>query len=377
MVFAVALSAALMVLLRARAVTGDTPMMTNAPAVAAAATNSNPAAVMTALFGDPVIAKGKGVEIKESQLDEVVTGLKAAAAARDQAIPPEQLTAIKAQMLDRLIQIQLLAQKATAADKAEGQKKTDEQLKAYVEQAGSQTNFDAHLQAAGMSESELRSKISQEITAMVTLQRELGISISDAEARAYYTNHPADFEVPEKVHVRHILLFTIDPTTHAPLPADQQAAKRKQIEDILKRARAGEDFATLAKEYSEDPGSKDDGGELPAFARGQMVPEFEAAAFSLTNNQISDVVTTQYGYHIIQLLDKIPAKTLTLTDKLPLSDMTVADYIKEKLAQQKMATVAPPYLVKLTQSADVQILDPDLKALIDAQTNAPVAPPAQ
>ena len=74
------------------------------------------------------------------------------------------------------------------------------------------------------------------------------------------------------------------------------------------------------QQYSEDPGSKDNGGELPAFPRGQMVPEFEAAAFSLTNNQISDVVTTQYGYHIIQLLGKTPAKKLALTDKVPMTD---------------------------------------------------------
>ena len=73
---------------------------------------------------------------------------------------------------------------------------------------------------------------------------------------------------------------------------------------MLKRARASEDFATLAKTYSEDPGSREDGGELPEFPRGQMVPEFENAAFALTNNQISDVITTVYGYHIIKLLDK-------------------------------------------------------------------------
>ena len=87
-----------------------------------------------------------------------------------------------------------------------------------------------------------------------------------------------------------------DQTTGAELPEDQKKAKRKLADDLLKRARAGEDFAKLAKEYSEDPGSKEKGGEYPPFPRGQMVPEFEAAAFSLNTNQVSDVVTTSYGY---------------------------------------------------------------------------------
>src|SRR5665213_2153062 len=91
-------------------------------------TNANPDAAMTALFGDPVIAKGNGFSIKQSELDQVVTGISSAAAAHNQTISSEQMTGIKAQMLNRLIQIQLLLQKATPADRAEGQKKADEQI---------------------------------------------------------------------------------------------------------------------------------------------------------------------------------------------------------------------------------------------------------
>jgi len=108
-----------------------------------------------------------------------------------------------------------------------------------------------------------------------------------------------------------------------------------------------------------------------------MVPEFEAAAFSLTNNQISDVVTTQFGYHIIQLLDKTPARKLALTDKLPSSDMTAAEYIKDNLTGQKLQELAPAYIEKLSKSPDVEILDPALKALMSAQTNTPSAPLAK
>ena len=336
-------------------------------------TNSNPKAAMAALFGDPVIAKGKGFEIKRSELDEVVTGLKSAAAAHGQVIPPGQLTQIESQLLDRLVQIQLLMQKATGADRTNGVKKADLQIASLLERAGSQEALDRQMKAIGMTMPELRSKITQENTAQAVLMRELNITVTDAETKQFYNDHPSDFEQPEMVHARHILLMTMDPATRTPLPADQQQAKRKQIDDLLKRIRGGTDFAVLAKQYSEDPGSKDNGGELPAFSRGQMVPEFEAAAFSLTNNQVSDVVTTTYGYHIIKLTDKIPAKKIALTDKVPLSDMTVAAKIKDFLTQQKAGKLAPAYMDKLKKAADAQILDPDLKAAATANAPAEVS----
>ena len=105
-----------------------------------------------------------------------------------------------------------------------------------------------------------------------------------------------------------VLLLKVDPATGQPLAADQQQAKRKQIDDLLKRIRGGESFTNLAAKYSEDPNSKEKGGELPLLTRDQMGPELAAAAFSLTKNQISDVIEMSFGYYIVKLLDKNPAK---------------------------------------------------------------------
>ena len=345
-----------------------------APA-ATTTTNAAPANAMTALFGDPAIAKGKGFEIKQSELDEVVTGIKSAAAAHNENIPAEQMNGIKAQMLNRLIQIQILLQKSTDADKAEGKKKADAQIAALLTRAGSQEAFERQLKAVGMSTGELRTKITQEATATATLTRELGITITAAEVQKYYTNHPADFEQPESAKAQHILLLTINPSTRAPLSDDQIKAKRTQIDDILKKAKAGDDFSKLATQYSEDPGSKDKGGELPQFSHGDMVPEFEAAAFALQTNSISDVVTTAYGYHIIKLLAKTPAKKLVLTDKVPQTDLTIADKIKDFLTQQQTQKLAPAFLDGLKKTADVEILNEDLKAAIAALPAATNAPP--
>ena len=365
MIFPIALGALLLTFPSAQATTANAPTDT-----ASAGTNANLNATMTALFGNPVIARGKGFEIKQSDLDEVMTGIKAAAAMRNQAIPPEQLKLIESEMLNRLIQVQLLVQKATDADRAEGKKTADLQIKTLLERAGSQEALNRQFTALGMSMTQLRARLLQEGTAQAALVRELKITVTDAEAKQFYDDHPAEFEQPDMVHIAQIFFSIHDPVTGAELSDTEKAAKKKEIADILKRARAGEDFKGLVEKYSEDPGSKDKGGEY-TFARGQSLPEFEAAAFSLNTNQISDVVTTASGYHIIKLLEKTPAKKLDYA--------TVADNLKQALIQQKSVKLAPPYLATLRKQAGVDILDPDLKAVEQesesaADTNAPAAP---
>lgn len=339
------------------------PATPAAPPAAAAGTNS--ADAMTALFGDPVLVKATGFTIKRSDLDQIVSGARARAVSEGQQLP----AGFDISVLDQLIAIQLLLQQATDADRAAGKADADTEYKKLIEQFGSQEAFERQLSAVGMTVGQLQAKALQEATAKEALKRELNISITDADAMDYYTNHSADFEEPETAHARHILLMTMDPTTHEPLSTNTIAAKRKQIDDLLARIKKGEDFATLAKQYSEDPSSKDNGGELPEFSRGQMVPEFEAAAFSLTNGQVSDVVTTVYGYHIIQLIDKKPAHKVEFA--------TVKSDIKDGLLQLKIRKLAPAYVNKLRAAANVQILDADLKAeeqaVEAAATNAPPA----
>jgi parvulin-like peptidyl-prolyl isomerase len=336
---------------------------------------------MGSLFPDPLIASGTGVQVKRSELDDVVTSLKSAAAAKGETIPAERLVLIEAQALEQMIDVQLLDQQASDADKSLGDKRADTEMAALLKKAGSQDMLNMQLTAAGTTAAELRKKVADEATAVAALQRGLGITVSDAEVQKFYDDNPKEFQEPEKVHVRHILFMTIDPQTREPLADDVVAAKLKLANDVLAKARAGADFAKLAEQYSDDPGSKDNGGELPPFARAKddpyhaMVPEFEATAFSLTNNQISDLVKTVYGYHIIQLIDETPAKKLTLADKIPLTDTTVADGVKDGLKQEKTQKLAAPYLAKLRKTADVKILDPDLNSAVEqlSNTNAPAA----
>jgi peptidyl-prolyl cis-trans isomerase C len=126
--------------------------------------------------------------------------------------------------------------------------------------------------------------------------------VTEADAKQFYDTNPQYFQQPEQIRASHILIKTEG------MDEAKKAEAKKKIEDILKKARDGEDFAVLAKTYTEDPGSKDTGGEY-TFPKGKMVPEFENAAFALEVGKISDVVETQFGYHIIKLSEKMPAKT--------------------------------------------------------------------
>lgn len=138
---------------------------------------------------------------------------------------------------------------------------------------------------------------------MLNPEKNPSMKATDAEIDAYLKAH-----AEEQVHARHILLSTeaansAGPSKSAATQPDKSQARTK-AEEVLKRARSGEDFAALAKEFSSDPGSKDKGGDLGWFGRGQMVPEFEKAAFALQPGQISDIVETQFGFHIIKVEER-------------------------------------------------------------------------
>jgi peptidyl-prolyl cis-trans isomerase C len=317
------------------------------------------------LFPDVVVAKGKGIEVKRSQLDDAMISIKSTFAARGQDLPSEEMNHLEQQVLDRLIQIQILLQKATPEDKTAGKETCAKRMDAIRTRAGSDEVLKRQLKSVGTTPEELQSKMTDESTAQVVLERELKIAVADGEVKKFYDDNPSKFEQPEMVRASHILLSIKDPDTNKDLSDDKKAAKRKKAEELLKRAKTGEDFAKLAKDNSEDPGSKDKGGEYQ-FARGQMVPEFEAAAFSLKTNEISDIVTTQYGYHIIKLNEKIPAKKVEFAKVAP----EVKDYLKQQQMQSRQQDLQT-YLEKIKKDSGVQILDDNLKPKENAAAETP------
>lgn len=153
--------------------------------------------------------------------------------------------------------------------------------------------------------------------------------IEEKDLKKYYEDHKNEFQT-EQVKAAHILIATMD-QQRKPLPADQIKAKEKLANEVLAKVKAGEDFAKLAKTYSEDPGSKVNGGDLGYFGKGVMVPEFEKTAFSLKKGEVSGLVKSDFGYHIIKVNDHrnaIPfeeAKQQIQSNILP---QKYVDYIK-------------------------------------------------
>jgi len=174
-----------------------------------------------------------------------------------------------------------------------------------------------------------------------------GLQISDDQVKAQYQQNIQQYQVPNRVHVEHILLMTVGK------PDAEVEEIKKKAQDILNQAKKGSSFEDLAKKYSEDPGTKDKGGDLGWIVQGQTVAEFEKAAFSLPKGSISDLVKTQYGFHILKIMDKESAHTKPFDE--------VKDSIRTPLllseADKKAGDIADKLSQAIRQSNKVSLDD--------------------
>jgi len=202
-----------------------------------------------------------------------------------------------------------------------------------------------------------------------------GIQVSDDELKIRYQQDIQQYQVPNRVHAEHILFMTVGK------PDAEVDEIKKKADEALKQVKKGAKFDELAKKYSEDPGSKDKGGDLGWLVQGQTVPEFEKAAFSLQPGQVSDLVKTQYGFHIIKVLEKETAHTRPLEEvKLPIltqlrlskaqeEENKVSDQISgeiRKSSKTPLADLAKQFHLELAQTRPVAATDP----LLEFGTNA-------
>jgi peptidyl-prolyl cis-trans isomerase D len=216
---------------------------------------------------------------------------------------------------------------ALTADAFKGQVK--------VSDADVSSYFDAHKAEYRVGE--------QRKVRMLLLDRDQAFArmgVTPTEVQSYYNGNITQYQTPEQVRASHILLNTA---------GKDEAVVRKQAEDILQQVKAGADFAELAKKYSEDEGSKPNGGDLDYFSRGRMVPEFEAAAFALEVGQVSDIVKSQFGFHIIKVVDKKPAVTRSLDEVRP----QIEEQLKRQRADQQIATRATELAAGISNTADL------------------------
>jgi len=299
------------------------------------------------LFPDKVVAKGKGVEVKASQVEEAYLAFKANRAASGRAIPDAQRKQIEDQIIDRLLATQLFLNRATEADKKEGAATSEKFIGELKKRAPSEAAFHRQLRAEGVTPEQFEKQVREQAIVKAVIDREIKgkQNITSEQVKKFYTDNPDKFKEPEMFKVSHILLATKDQAGRE-LPNDIKAEKRQKLEQILAQARDGKNWETLVKDNSEDGPTKEKGGEY-TFARGQMPLEFEAAAISLQPGQVSDVVSTRYGFHIIKLLERIPSKTIDLAQ--------VEDRIRDALLQEAVQKELPTFVDQLKKEAAVEI----------------------
>ncbi len=258
---------------------------------------------------------------------------------------PGRLKALKREALDLLIAQELVWQAAVAQAQVASPETVDQALEELRGQFKSPDAFKTRLAIEGYTEEAYRAHVKRLVSAREYLERlSAPIEVSDAEVHAFYTENLAKFQVPELVRARHILL-RLDPD------ADDatRRATRERLEQILAEARQGADFAELAKRRSEDATAAR-GGDLGYFARGRMVAPFADAAFALQPGELSDIVTTPYGLHILRVEDRRPAQ-LAPEDE-------AREQILAYLRQQKGQQARDQEIERLRSSAEIEILVP-------------------
>jgi peptidyl-prolyl cis-trans isomerase C len=229
------------------------------------------------------------------------------------------------QTLDQLVMRELVMQEAQARKIAPDESVVERDYKQTRSQFKSEKEWKAFLAGSGFDEKTFRGELRTRniVDACVRQEAEkLPQAVTDAEAKTFYDQNPAMFDAGDRVRASHILLRV--PEAAGP---DVKKAQRGKAEAALARVRKGEDFAAVAKEVSEDPGSAPRGGDLGVFGKGQMVPPFEAAAFALPAGQVSDLVESPFGFHIIKVQERVPAS------KIPFEP--VKGQIKEHVAQSR------------------------------------------
>jgi peptidyl-prolyl cis-trans isomerase C len=292
-------------------------------------------------------ARVNGVTISRVELDKGYNAYTQQRGLDTQMITnPQRYRMVQQEVLDKLIARELLWQEAQNKNFTVTDEELEKALSSAIDRFPSQDEFKLRLAQIGYTEYDYREVLRRQLSLRELVQKDItkGLSVSDDEIHAYYQSNSQQFKTPEQIHARHILV-KVEPGADQ---AAREAAKRK-IESILNEAKGGADFAELARKHSEGP-SGPKGGDLGFFSRGQMVKPFEEAAFSLKPGQISGVVQTIYGYHVIKV-EEIKAPQI-------LAEKDVQQQIREFLYAGKLQSAVRQRVDNLRAESDVEILLP-------------------
>ena len=327
----------------------------------------------TKVVKDIILATVNGDKITQTEVNKVVQAQMQQMMQYGQKIPQDQLAQMAAgmtkQAVDMLVDMKILDQAIAKS----GLDITKADLKTYITKqinemlAGSPMSFKDYekmlKERSGMSFDEMLDKETARPEAKRTVLQALYVEkkdpkalvITDKEVSDFYTKNKARFSTPEQVQASHILIKVAKDAT-----PEQKAEAKKKLEDLKKQIDKGADFAKLAKANSACPSSAQ-GGDLGMFGKGQMVPAFETTTFAMKVGQVSGIVETQFGYHLIKKTGDNPAKVTSLKE--------VAGGIKAQLKMQKSFKAQQAIIEVLKKDADIKITLPEAPKV-------PVAPKA-
>jgi peptidyl-prolyl cis-trans isomerase C len=289
----------------------------------------------------PVIARVNGQDVKKEDFDRIVQTMEARAG---QPIPPDRRDEILRGAIDQLVVYTLLSQESRNRGIKIEDAEIDAKMAQLKGQFPTQEAFDKALKERGMTIESLRkdARVDLSVTKLIEAETAALPGPSDLEAKDFYDKNPQRFKQDESVRASHILI-RVDEKADA--PAKKKA--RAEIDAVLKQIKAGGDFAKLAQQHSQD-GSAAQGGDLNYFAKGAMVPAFDKVAFELKPGQISDVVTTPFGYHIIKVIDRKPGRTVPFEES--------SQQIKQFLTEQKKQQHQEAYIEGLKKKSKIEVL---------------------
>ena len=301
------------------------------------AQNATPKPVAAPASASGVAADVNGEKIMVADLNRIVETIKAQEPSFATNTPAAQkaLIEVRQQVLDDLITTRVLAQEARKrgiAAKVEDVNKSIAQIRSSFK---TEAEFKAALAEDGKTPDDLRKIIAEELAIReLSTQLTRDVTVSGEDIAQYYRANPTKFTIPEGIKAHHILL-----AINAGAPQSEKERVRKRAQELIRQLQNGANFDTLAKTNSDDPGSKDTGGNLGAFTRGQMVKPFEDAAFAAQPGKVVGPVETEFGFHIIRVDEKIASKMVPLAEVQANPEMK-AFLLKRKVQARLEETIA-------------------------------------
>ncbi len=288
------------------------------------------------------VAVVNGSVITQEDFDKEMNHVRQRLLSMGKPLTDAQIPEIKKEVLENLINRELLyresQRKAIKVDEAA----INEQVTTLKRRFPDEDEFKTALIKANLSEAGLKARIKRGVAIQQFIDTYIAkkATVSDQEIKALYESRPGSFKQPEQVRASHILI-KVDPKADE----SQRAVARKKTEKIQQKLQQGEDFAALAKEFSQGPSSVK-GGDLGYFGRDQMVKPFEKAAFGLMPGDVSDIVETRFGYHLIKVIERRPETTIAFED--------IKNRLGRYLMQEKVRREVSLYVQKLKEKVKVE-----------------------